>query len=204
VDETYALSAAEFEAMGFGPKQSQNLVEQLVRSRTESIEDWRFLAAFGVFRMGLGNCERLLKHFPLAEIFTLTEEQIIAIEGFAEKTAAIITQGFANIKPLFDKLMVLGFSLQSTQMDKDAAALPLAGKTLVFTGTLHSGSRDDLSRQAKAHGAKVGSSVSAKTDYLVAGENVGANKLKAAAEKGVTVISEQDFLQLLAGKGDTA
>ena len=82
--------------------------------------------------------------------------------------------------------------------------MPLAGKTLVFTGTLHSGSRDDLSRQAKAHGAKVGSSVSAKTDYLVAGENVGANKLKAAAEKGVTVISEQDFLQLLAGKGDTA
>ena len=200
VDEIYSLTATEFEAMGFGPKQSQNLQDQLLRSRTESIEDWRFLAAFGVFRMGLGNCERLLQHYPLADIFGLTEAEIVNIEGFAEKTAAIITEGFQNIKSLFDQLIALGFTLQNTQQDKDAAALPLAGKTLVFTGALQSGSRDELSKKAKAQGAKVGSSVSAKTDYLVAGENVGANKLKAATDKGVTVITEQQFLQLLTGE----
>jgi DNA ligase (NAD+) len=201
VDEIYSLTATEFEAMGFGPKQSQNLQEQLLRSRTESIEDCRFLAAFGVFRMGLGNCERLLKHYALADIFRLTDAEIVNIEGFAEKTAAIITLGFNNIRPLFDKLMGLGFTLQASQQDASAESLPLAGKTLVFTGTLHSGSRDELSRQAKACGAKVGNSVSAKTHYLVAGENVGANKLNAAAEKGVTVITEQEFLQLLTGEG---
>jgi DNA ligase (NAD+) len=64
---------------------------------------------------------------------------------------------------------------------------------------LHSGSRDELSKQAKAKGAKVGSSVSAKTNYLVAGDNVGANKINAAQDKGVTVISEAEFLQLLNG-----
>lgn len=199
VDEIYALSAAQFESMGFGPKQSQNLVDQLLRSRTESVEDWRFLAAFGVFRMGLGNCERLLQHYALADIFSLSEDDIVAIEGFAEKTAAVITEGFANIKPLFDALMALGFNLQSTQHRQDDASHPLAGKSLVFTGTLHSGSRDELSKQAKAKGAKVGSSVSAKTDYLVAGDNVGANKLNAARDKGVEIISEQAFLQLLNG-----
>lgn len=201
VDEIYSLTAEQFEIMGFGPKQSQNLVDQLLRSRTESVEDWRFLAAFGVFRMGLGNCERLLQHYALTDIFSLSEADIVAIEGFAEKTANVITEGFKNIKPLFDVLMVLGFNLQSTQHRQDDASHPLAGKALVFTGTLHSGSRDELSKQAKAKGAKVGSSVSAKTDYLVAGDNVGANKLNAARDKGVNIISEQEFLQLLKGAG---
>jgi DNA ligase (NAD+) len=197
VDKIYALSAKQFEEMGFGPKQAQNLVEQLVRSRSEAVEDWRFLAAFGVFRMGLGNCEKLLGHYAIQDIFSLTEADIIRLEGFAEKTAATITAGFAEIKPLFDKLLALGFKLQASQNQPGENAHPLAGKTLVFTGTLHSGSRDDLSRQAKQRGAKVAAAVSAKTDYLVAGENVGANKISAAEAKGVTVISEAEFLQLL-------
>ncbi|QPK63940.1 DNA ligase [Methylomonas sp. LL1] len=199
VDEIYALTGEQFESMGFGPKQSQNLVDQLARSRNEAVEDWRFLAAFGVFRMGLGNCERLLKHHALIDIFTLTEADIIAIEGFAEKTAVVITEGFANIKPLFEILLALGFNLQASQNPLSDVSHPLAGKSLVFTGTLHSGSRDELSKQAKAKGAKVGASVSAKTDYLVAGDNVGANKLNAARDKGVDIISEQEFLQLLNG-----
>lgn len=200
VDEIYALSAEQFEAMGFGPKQSQNLLDQLLRSRSEAVEDWRFLAAFGVFRMGLGNCERLLAHHELSAIFSLSEAEIVAIEGFAEKTAAVILEGFANIKPLFDKLMALGFNLQASQRGEDDNAHVLAGKTLVFTGTLHSGSRDELARQAKTKGAKVASSVSAKTDYLVAGDNVGANKINAARDKGVNVIDEAEFLRLLNGE----
>lgn len=200
VDEIYALTIEQFESMGFGPKQSENLVEQLLRSRNEAVEDWRFLAAFGVFRMGLGNCERLLAHYALVDIFNLSEVDIISIEGFAEKTAAVIKEGFIAIKPLFDKLMTLGFNLQSSQHSQDQTTKTLAGKLVVFTGTLHSGTRDDLGKQAKAAGAKVGSAVSAKTDYLVAGDNVGANKLTAAREKNVTIISEQDFLLLLKGE----
>jgi len=212
VDAIYALTAEQFESMGFGPKQSQNLIDQLVRSRNEAIEDWRFLAAFGVFRMGLGNCERLLKYHALKNIFSLSEQDIVVIDGFAEKTAAAIIEGFTSIKPLFDKLINFGFNIESTQLPSEGNLIgrgfntspiirvhPLSGKTLVFTGTLHSGSRDELSKQAKAKGAKVGGSVSAKTDYLVAGDNVGANKTNAAREKGVNVISEQEFLKLLNG-----
>ena len=197
VEQIYALSAEEFVAMGFGPKQSQNLQAQLLRSRTEAVEDWRFLAAFGVFRMGLGNCERLLQHYALADIFSLTEQDIVRIEGFAEKTAAVITEGFSTIKPLFDRLMVLGFNLSSSINRSANSSHPLAGKTLVFTGALQSGSRDELAKRAKVCGAKVASAVSAKTDYLVAGEDTGASKLKAAAEKNVQVINESEFLQLL-------
>ena len=203
VDEIYELTEPQFISMGFGPKQSANLKEQLLRSRHEAIPDWRFLAAFGVFRMGLGNCERLLKHHKLAEIFSLTEAEIINIEGFADKTAQVIVEGFANIKPLFDKLMTLGFNLHATLNQQSHSQHPLNNKTLVFTGTLHTGSRDQLSTLAKNKGAKIASSVSAKTDYLIAGENVGVNKTQAAQEKGVTVINEQQFLELLASSDES-
>lgn len=197
VDEIYELNEQQFVEMGFGPKQSANLVEQLLRSRHEAIPDWRFLAAFGVFRMGLGNCERLLKHHKLPDIFSLSEAEIINIEGFAEKTAQVIVEGFANIKPLYDKLIALGFNLDTTLERQPSTNHPLNNKTLVFTGTLVTGSRDQLSAMAKSKGAKIASSVSAKTDYLVAGDNVGINKTLAAQEKGVTVINEQQFLALL-------
>lgn len=198
VDEIYALDEQQFTEIGFGPKQSANLVEQLLRSRHETIDDWRFLAAFGIFRMGLGNCERLLKHYTLADVFTLTEAEIVSIEGFAEKTAQVIVEGFANIKPLYDTLISLGFKLNNTQNQATAYHdHPLNNKTLVFTGTLHTGSRDQLSSLAKNKGAKVASSVTTKTDYLIAGDNVGSNKTQAAQEKGVTVINEQQFLALL-------
>jgi DNA ligase (NAD+) len=197
VDEIYALRVEQFEAMGFGPKQSQNLFDQLARSRSEAIEDWRFLAAFGVFRMGLGNCEKLLAHYSLDEIFNLSQAEIVAIEGFAEKTAAVIEEGFKQIKPLYDKLIALGFNLRNTQRGDQPGGHVLVGKTLVFTGALSSGSRDELSKKAKACGAKVAGSVSANTDYLVAGDNVGQNKTQAARDKGVTVIDEAEFLRLL-------
>ncbi len=197
VYEIYLLSKEQFEAMGFGPKQSENLVNQLIRSRTEAIEDWRFLAAFGVFRMGLGNCEKLLSHYALESIFSLTEEDIIAVEGFAEKTAQVVIRGFKKIHPLFDKLYGLGFTLEKTQAKQETSHHVLAGKVIVFTGTMQHGSRDEMKKEAKSLGAKVASSVSSKTDYLVIGEKVGASKLEAAEKKGVKIITEQEYLDLI-------
>jgi DNA ligase (NAD+) len=198
VYQIYQLTAKQFEAMGFGPKQSSNLVEQLVRSRTEPIEDWRFLAAFGVFRMGLGNCEKLLAHYPLEHIFELEKDDIVKVEGFAEKTADVVIKGFKRIRPLFEKLYALGFNLEKTTRQLNASSdHPLAGKTLVFTGTMQHGSREAMKKEAKAFGAKVASSVTGKTDFLIIGEKVGQTKLDAAREKGVKILTEQEYLQIL-------
>lgn len=202
IAQIYQLQAEDFVAMGFGAKQSVNLVNQLLRSRSEMIEDWRFLAAFGVFRIGLGPCEKLLKNYSLEEVFTLTEADIVAIEGFAEKTAAVVIKGFKRIQPLFEEIYALGFNLKSSRdvkfyVSTEQNAHPLAGKMLVFTGTMLQGSRDDMKRQAKAFGAKVGESVSSKTDLLVIGEKVGATKLQAAQDKGVKIVTEAEYLQML-------
>lgn len=199
VYQIYQLDLERLQALGFGDKTSQNLLDQLLRSRTDPLEDWRFLGAFGIYRMGLGNCERLLQHFPLLSIFDLTLEDIVSIEGFAEKTGEAVMTSLAKIKDDFMRIHALGFNLIRTPLrsEQAPAASPIAGKTIVFTGAMQHGSREDMTREAKRLGAKVGSSVSGKTDFLVTGSDVGAAKIAAAQEKGVKVIGEAEYLEML-------
>lgn len=199
--QIYMLDMVQLQAMDFGEKTSQNLLDQLQRSKTEAIEDWRFLGAFGIHRMGLGNCERLLMHHSLTEIFNLDVKDFLEIEGFAEKTATIVSASLKKIEKDFKEIFQLGFNLTITplvsELDMMPAVNPVYGKTVVFTGTMKHGSRDDMKKQAKQLGAKTASTVSGKTDYLVIGEKVGATKIAAANEKGVTVLTEEDYLELL-------
>ena len=204
IPDIYQQRREDFEQAGFGPKQSENLVQQLQRSRVEQIEDWRFLAAFGIFRMGGGNCERLLARHKLEQVFDLTVEQIVAIEGFAEKTAAVVVRELQRIQPIFAQLFKLDFALEATplvaELQESGEISSIAGKLLVFTGTMVHGSRPDMQAQAKKLGAKVGSAISGKTDYLITGDNVGATKVAAAEKKGVTVLGEAEYFNLLGGK----
>jgi DNA ligase (NAD+) len=149
--------------------------------------------------MGLGNCERLLQHHHLMDIFKLTVEDVINIEGFAEKTGAAVVECLAKIQTDFRQIYQLGFNLIPTPLIAEQAqnTSPISGKTIVFTGTMVHGKRDDMSKEAKRLGAKVGTSVTGKTDFLVTGSDVGAAKIAAAAEKGVRVISEEEYLVLL-------
>ncbi len=197
--EIYALDEEQFAQLGFGPKQSQNMVEQLRRSRLEPIEDWRFLAAFGVYRMGMGNCEKLLANFSLEQVFELKRDDFIAIKGFGEKSADAIEYGFRAIADVFFTLFHLGFNLITTLSAEDGVQQesPLLEKIVVFTGTMQQGSREEMKKQAKKLGAKVASGVTGKTDLLICGAKVGAAKLKKAESLGVKVLSEQEYLQLV-------
>ena len=198
VGDIYKLTEFELVSMGFGEKTSQNLINQLVRSRQESIEDWRFLAAFGVLRLGMGNCENLLKNYPLDQVFDLSVDDISNIDGFAELTAELIFSGLLNIKPQYDNLIKDGFELEKTLIlsETNTSDNLYHNKKIVFTGSMSS-SRAELQKQAKAFGAIVGSSVSSKTDLLIIGENVGQSKIKAAEKHGVEILSEAEYLQKL-------
>jgi len=204
--QIYALREEEYVNMGFGPKQAENMVAQLQRSRSEQIEDWRFLAAFGVYRMGPGNCEKLLSVHPLEKVFRLTREDVTAIKGFKEKTADAVVDGMRRIASLFREIYSLGFNLSVTPVDVpvDGMAKPLLqGKLIVFSGTMEMGSRDEMKKRAKMLGARVGSSITGKTDMLVTGIRVGAAKLKKAEALGVKIVPEAEYLEL-AGQNDTA
>lgn len=195
----YRLTKSDYLNMGFGDKQSDNFLIQLKRSKQEPIEDWRFLAAFGVLRMGAGNCEKLLSHVDLEDIFDLNAEEIAKIEGFAEITAKVAVEGFQRIREQFRELFALGFNIEKTKNTIDSKFLdsPIAGKTIVFTGSMSSGSREEMQSQAKKLGAKVGSSVSSKTDILVMGDSVGDSKIQSAIKHDVQMMPEAEYLKLV-------
>lgn len=199
IHEIYDIKVHQFVIYGFGDKTAQNLSDQLQASREIAVEDWRFLSAFGVSRLGGGNCEKLLQHHTLVELFDLSAEEMIKIDGFAQVSADAIVEGLANIKKEFFKVYELGFNLSITAKESENENLdsPIAATVIVFTGSMQQGSRGDMEKQAKALGAKVAKSVTGNTTYLVTGEKVGETKINAAIDKGVKVLSEQEYLDLI-------
>ncbi|GAB6191265.1 helix-hairpin-helix domain-containing protein [Desulfocastanea catecholica] len=196
----YSLGEEDFVNLGFGPKQAENMVSQLQRSLVEPIEDWRFLAAFGIYRMGMGNCEKLLSVYPLEQVFALRREEIVVIKGFSEKIAEAMLSGLAASAELFWAMYGMGFNLIRTPLVADEQAVgegSLAGKLIVFTGAMQQGRREDMKKQAKLLGARVGDAITGKTDLLVCGKKVGPAKLKKAETLGVQRLSEADYLALI-------
>ncbi len=123
-------------------------------------------------------------------------EELLAIDGVGDAIAKSVVGAFHNDteRAMIDRL-IAELSPQDAQK-RDAVESPVAGKTLVFTGTLEKMSRAEAKSQAEALGAKVSGSVSKKTDLLIAGAKAGSKATKAAA-LGVEVISEDDWLTLI-------
>ncbi|EKU54995.1 MULTISPECIES: BRCT domain-containing protein [Acinetobacter calcoaceticus/baumannii complex] len=199
IHEIYQIPKHQFIEFGFGDKTSQNLIHQLEASREIEIEDWRFLAAFGVSRLAGGNCEKLLQHHAIVQLFEISVEDMVRIDGFAELSAEAIVEGLSNVREEFFKVYNLGFNLSVTpkESERENSDSPIAGAVVVFTGSMQQGSRDDMEKNAKALGAKVAKSVTSKTTYLVTGDKVGETKINAARDKGVKVLTEQEYLNLI-------
>jgi DNA ligase (NAD+) len=199
VSDIFSMVAGDFLNAGFGAGETKVLLRELDRCKNESVEDWRFLGAFGVHFLGRGASENLLENATLNDIFNLSQAKIQTFDGFGEITAKSIVEGLARIHEEFNKLMVIGFNLVETaSVDADSLDNFIVGKNIVFTGKMVLGSRDDMKKGAKLMGAKVQSSVNSKTDFLICGENVGAAKSNKARDLGVTLLTEAEYIERLA------
>jgi len=201
IHEIYSLNVGNLMDMGFGEKTSENLVKQLIVSRTLEIQDWRFLAAFGVPRLGEGNCEKLLEHHSILDVFNLTIEDMINIDGFAELSATTIFEGLRSIEKEFYSVYKLGFKLKATKRSDLKSGLLLAGELIVFSGSMEHGTRPEMEAEAKKLGAKIGKSITSKTTLLVTGTSVGENKIAAAVDKGVRILDEGEYLSMIGAHG---
>lgn len=199
LEKIYGLTEDDFGSLGFGPVQSRNLAEALRISRNKPVEDWRFLAAFGIADLGPGDSRRLLQHFRLEDLLNLQAEDIKKIEGFGDITASSIAKGLADNRRTIEYMLELGFELERTPRPADVRRHLLAGKRIVFTGKMETGSRDQMEQEARRLGAVVQSSVSGRTDFLVCGRKVGRTKLEKARRQGVKILSEEQYLKLLSG-----
>ncbi|ADC73181.1 DNA ligase (NAD(+)) (plasmid) [Thioalkalivibrio sp. K90mix] len=179
----FDLNAVAFVSMGFGPGQASNLVRELARCLREAVPDWRFLAALGLRHLGRGDSRKLLAVYPLESITNLTAEDIAAVEGFGPITSASIAEQLQEQRERIEAMIRLGFNLERTPLAGEGAAAegPLAGQSIVFTGTLTLGSRGELEEQARGLGATIQSGVNSKTTILVCGEKAGSKRKKAEA-----------------------
>lgn len=202
VDPTIAtffinVSIGELTIAGVSEGVARNLVKALDDRRQKPLEDWKFLAAFGIPGIGRGVSEKILTKYTLQEVISMvSKNDLLAIDGIG---SVLVDNLFQGLDTLSSDIGYLAGKFNLIQTKGTATVdSPIAGKTIVFTGTMIAGKRSDMEKQAKALGAIVASSVSAKTDYLVAGENVGANKTDAAKKHGVTIMTEQQYLELVA------
>ncbi len=198
VTDLYGLTKKQLLALeGFADLKAQNLLDGIARSKDRGLA--RLIAALSIYMVGDNMAEVLAEAFPsMDELLGASEEQLSKVKGFGPKRAKFVSDFFHN--PVGEKLVqefrAIGVKLTQDRKAAPAGGLPLAGKTLVVTGTLTRHDRTGIEALIKSLGGKATGSVSKKTDYLVAGENAGS-KLDKARELGVAVLTEDEFEKLI-------
>ncbi len=179
-------------------KSAENLVNGVQASVTIPFE--RVLFGLGIRYVGETVAKKLAQHYKTIQaIANASEEDLIAVDEIGDKIAESVVAFFAKAENmlLIDRLATAGVQLEINQESMANHSNVLAGQTFVVSGVFEL-PRDTLKKYIEDNGGKIGSSISSKTSYLVAGDKMGPSK-KAKAEKlGVPMISEQDFLAMIA------
>ena len=176
-------------------KGADNIIRAINESRKVPFE--RVLFALGIRFVGEVGSKKLARHFKTIDaLMAASLEELAQVEDVGEKTAAQIHQFFTQDE---HRLVVNRLRNAGLQMEVsfDGCSDELKGKTIVVSGVFAHFSRDEIKRHIEQHGGKVSSSISGKTSFVVAGENMGPEKLKKAEKLGVPILSEEQYLNLL-------
>jgi DNA ligase (NAD+) len=192
--DVYFLTREQLETLpGFKEKSIDNLLSSIEGSKDRPI--WRLLVALNIRHVGAHVAQVLARAFPSIDVLAAaTEEEVDAVEEIGPEIAASVFEWFHDPEnlALIEKLRKAGVRMED-KPEPERPEGPLTGSTIVLTGGLESVSRDEATALAEEAGAKVASSVSKKTAFVVAGENPGS-KLAKAEQLGVEVIDEKEFL----------
>ncbi len=180
-----------------GEKTAMNLIDGINASKSQPFE--RVLFGLGIRYVGETVAKKLAQSMGnIDAIIDANEETLIAIDEIGERIAESVVQYFAEAKHRLGIERMKAAGLTFTAVQKESLGSGLSGKTLVISGVFAKHSRDEIKAMIEAHGGKVGSGVTGKTDYLVAGDGIGPSKLEKATQLGVNIIDEDTFLNLIA------
>ena len=194
--DIFKLKESDIEPLErFGEKSSQNLVREINKSKKISLP--RFIYALGILHVGEETALDLAKKFKKFDNLALaTLEELENIRDIGPKVAESIFEWFSDEKnkKFLRKLKDVGVKVESYTLH--TTRYTLEGKSFVFTGELTAMSRDEAKDKVRALGGDASGSVSAKTSYVVAGENPGS-KYQQAQKLGVKIITESEFLKMV-------
>lgn len=179
-------------------KSAENLVNGVQKSKEVPFE--RVLYAIGIRYVGETVAKKLAKHYKSIDaIRSASLMDLILVDEIGEKIAQSVIEFFDNPENvrIIDRLKQYGVQMELVEVHNPNATDKLAGKTFVVSGVFEKFSRDDLKKAIEDNGGKVGSSISSKTDYVVAGDNMGPAKLEKANQLKIPIITEIDFLAMI-------
>ena len=179
-------------------KSAENLVNGVAKSKQIPFESVLF--ALGIRFVGETVAKKLAKHYKtISALEQATLEDLILVDEIGERIAKSVIEFFENEENLeiIERLKSKGVQMEIVEKVNPNATTKFLGKTFVVSGVFEQFSRDDLKKAIEDNGGKVGSSISSKTDYVVAGDNMGPSKLEKATKLGVAIVSEQDFINML-------
>lgn len=179
-------------------KSAANLINGIEKSKEIPFE--RVLYALGIRYVGETVAKKLAKHYKTIDnLANASLMDLILVDEIGERIAQSVITFFENEenKRIIERLKGYGVQLEALASADTSVSDKLTGKTFVVSGVFEKFSRDDLKKAIEDNGGKVGSSISAKTHYVVAGDNMGPAKLEKANQLGIAIISEDDFITMI-------
>lgn len=199
VADLYELKMADLMHLErWAEKSARNLMESLRNSKNVSFE--RVLYALGIRYVGETVARRLAKAFRSMErLEKATAEELLAVDDIGERIAESVIDYFSNERnrEVVDRLKSHGLQMELPEEDTNGGNDKLKGLTIVISGTFAKHSRDEYKVMIERNGGKNSGSVSGKTDFILAGDNMGPAKLEKAAKLGVKIINEEEFLKMI-------
>ena len=182
-------------------KSAENLINGIEKSKEIPFE--RVLYALGIRYVGETVAKKLARHYKTIDNLAAANlMELILVDEIGERIAQSVMDFFQNQENriIVERLKGYGVQLEAAAVQDTTVSDKLAGKIFVVSGVFEKFNRDDLKKAIEDNGGKVGSSISSKTHYVVAGDNMGPAKLEKAKQLGVAIISEDEFIALISNK----
>ena len=179
-------------------KSAENLINGIQKSKEIPFE--RVLFALGIRYVGETVAKKLAKHYKTIEALSQSSlMDLILVDEIGDRIAQSVIEFFENDNNvlIIERLKDFGVQLEIVEQFNPNATDKLLGKTFVVSGVFELFTRDDLKKAIEDNGGKVGSSISSKTDYVIAGDNMGSAKLEKANQLRISIISESDFAKMI-------
>jgi DNA ligase (NAD+) len=183
---------------GKGEKSAENIINGIEQSKKVPFE--RVIFALGIRFVGETVAKKIAKSFTnIDELINASKEELINIDEIGEKIAQSILNFFSNEtnRTLIQRLKDAGLTLQRSEEERADYTDKLYGLSIVISGVFTHYSRDEYKAMIEKNGGKNVSSISAKTSFILAGENMGPSKLDKANKLGIKIINEEEFLKLI-------
>jgi DNA ligase (NAD+) len=199
IADLYSLKAPEIARLErMGKKSALNILDGIRASKEVPFE--RVLFALGIRFVGETTAKTLAKAFRTIDALKeATLEDLVQVDEIGARIAQSVMQYFADEKNLqvIERLREAGVQMQMEELDMSDFTAKLAGKSIVISGVFTHHSRDEYKNLIEKNGGKNVGSISKKTSFILAGENMGPSKLEKAEKLGIPIVSEDEFLQMI-------